>query len=165
MNWITVAKELGIHVKVREKYSRMVRLLDRMCGFSDMKRSHKLSLVQHARACSRGFDWVKNAGLKIKDHPEIFLEPTPQERKSKMPSTVNVDANGRSTVLIDGSKEVADEAIAAAAAVVDASVNAPPVDAVVQTTDEQTAAAAAVAAAGLVADPTADLPNSAGVDV
>lgn len=81
-----------------------------------------------------------------------------------MPSTVNVDANGRSTVLIDGSKEVADEAIAAAAAVVDASVNAPPVDAVVQTTDEQTAAAAAVAAAGLVADPTADLPSS-GVDV
>eukprot|EP00977_Amphora_coffeiformis_P002608 scaffold486_cov152-Amphora_coffeaeformis.AAC.1 len=134
VNWITVAKELGIHVKVREKYSRM-----------------------HARAESRGFDWEKNAHLKIKDHPEIFLEPTPQERKSKMPSTVNVDANGRSTVLIDGSKEVADEAVAAAAAVVDASVNSPPVDAVVQTTEEQTAAAAAVAAASLVADPTAGL--------
>lgn len=26
VNWITVAKELGIHVKVREKYSRMVRV-------------------------------------------------------------------------------------------------------------------------------------------
>lgn len=31
VNWITVAKELGIHVKVREKYSRMVRLLDHVC--------------------------------------------------------------------------------------------------------------------------------------
>lgn len=73
-----------------------------------------------------------------------------------MPSSVNVDANGRSTVLIDGSKEVADEAVAAAAAVVDASVNSPPVDAVVQTTDEHAAAAASVAAS-LVADPTAGL--------
>ena len=80
-----------------------------------------------------------------------------------MPSTVNVDANGRSTVLIDGSKEVAEEAVAAAAAVVDASVNSCPVDAVVQTTEEQTAAAAAVAAASLVADPTAGL--TAPVDV
>jgi len=26
VNWNTVAKELGIHVKVREKYSRMVRI-------------------------------------------------------------------------------------------------------------------------------------------
>ena len=115
--------------------------------------------TQHARAESRGFDWVKNGHWKIKDHPEVFLEPTAQERKSKMPSTVNVDANGRSTVLIDGSKEVAEEAVAAAAAVVDASVNSPPVDAVVQTTEEQTAAAAAVAAASLVADPTAALSN------
>ena len=26
VNWITVSNELGIHVKVREKYSRMVSL-------------------------------------------------------------------------------------------------------------------------------------------
>ena len=119
--------------------------------------------LQHARAESRGFDWEKNADWKIKDHPEIFLEPTPQERKSKMPSTVNVDANGRNTVLIDSSKEVADEAVAAAAAVVDASVNSPPVDAVVQTTEEHLSAASVVAAASLVVDPTAGLSGS--VDV
>ena len=80
-----------------------------------------------------------------------------------MPSTVNVDANGRNTVLIDSSKEVADEAVAAAAAVVDASVNSPPVDAVVQTTEEHLSAASVVATASLVADPTAGLSGS--VDV
>ena len=165
MSWLTVAKELGIHVKVREKYSRMVRLfaVNMFCFVGVNAKTNGYGFLQHARAESRGFDWEKNAHWKIKDHPEIFLEPTAQERKSKMPSTVNVDANGRSTVLIDGSKDVADEAVAAAAAVVDASVNAPPVDTVVQTTEEQTAAAAAVAAAGLVADPTANL--SEAVDV
>ena len=30
VNWITVAKELGIHVKVREKYSRMVSVAYRL---------------------------------------------------------------------------------------------------------------------------------------
>jgi hypothetical protein len=51
VNWITVAKELGIHVKVREKYARM-----------------------HSRAEQRGFDWEGNGYWKIKDHPEVFLE-------------------------------------------------------------------------------------------
>lgn len=129
VNWITVAKELGIHVKVREKYARM-----------------------HARAEQRTFDWVKFGDWKIKDHPEVFLEPTQQEQKARMPAPLPDNAT---TVLIDeGNKEVTDEAVAAAAAVVDASVT--PVHAVVQTTDEQTAAAAAVAAT-LVADPTAAL--------
>jgi hypothetical protein len=113
---------------------------------------------QHARAESRGFDWEKNADWKIKDHPEIFMEPTPDERKAKMPSTINVDANGRSTVLIDGTREATDEAAAAAAAVVDASVNPPPVESVVETTNEHAAAAASVVeAASMVADPTASL--------
>ena len=49
VNWITVAKELGIHVKVREKYARM-----------------------HSRAEQRGFDWKLHGYYKIKDHPEIF---------------------------------------------------------------------------------------------
>ncbi|KAL3910939.1 MAG: hypothetical protein SGARI_001887 [Bacillariaceae sp.] len=62
VNWITVAKELGIHVKVREKYARM-----------------------HSRAEQRGFDWKVNGHFKIKDHPEIFMEPTQAERKSRMP--------------------------------------------------------------------------------
>jgi hypothetical protein len=48
VNWITVARELGIHVKVREKYSRM-----------------------HSRAEQRGFDWERNGHWKIKDHPEV----------------------------------------------------------------------------------------------
>jgi HD-GYP domain-containing protein (c-di-GMP phosphodiesterase class II) len=62
VNWITVAKELGIHVKVREKYARM-----------------------HSRACQRNFDFVRNGYWKIKDHPEIFQEPTPAEQKARMP--------------------------------------------------------------------------------
>lgn len=130
VNWITVAKELGIHVKVREKYARM-----------------------HARAEQRGFDWVKNGDWKIKDHPEIFLEPTVAEQRAKMPPP---PPDPTRTVLIDGTKVVTDEAVAAAAAVVDASVNAPPVENVVQTTDEHNETAAAVAAT-LVADPTAGI--------
>lgn len=50
VNWITVAREIGINVKVREKYARM-----------------------HARAEQRGFDWVSNGHFKIKDHPEVCL--------------------------------------------------------------------------------------------
>jgi len=48
VNWITVARELGVHVKVREKYARM-----------------------HSRAEQRGFDWERNGHFKIKDHPEV----------------------------------------------------------------------------------------------
>jgi hypothetical protein len=62
VNWITVARELGIHVKVREKYQRM-----------------------HTRAEQRGFDWQKNGHWKIKDYPHIFLEPTAAEQAAKMP--------------------------------------------------------------------------------
>jgi hypothetical protein len=131
VNWITVAKELGIHVKVREKYARM-----------------------HSRAEQRGFDWVRHGHWKLKDHPDIFLEPTPAEQRAKMPAPLPDPSR---TVLIEGNKEVTDEAVAAAAAVVDASVTAPSVDSVVvQTTSEHTEAAAAVAAT-LVADPTAGL--------
>ena len=137
VNWITVAKELGIHVKVREKYARM-----------------------HSRAEQRGFDWDKNGHWKIKDHPEIFLEPTVAEQRAKMPQPL---PDASRTVLIEGNKEVTDEAVAAAAAVVDASVTSPPVvDHVVETTEEHAEAAAAVAAT-LVADPTAGLTNEASV--
>lgn len=98
VNWITVARELGIHVKVREKYQRM-----------------------HSRAEQRGFDWEKNGHWKIKDHPHIFLEPTQAEQKAKMPPPPPDPAT---TVLIDhGSKEMeqaTNDAVAAAAAVVDA---------------------------------------------
>jgi hypothetical protein len=80
VNWITVAKELGIHVKVREKYARM-----------------------HSRAEQRAFDWVKHGHIKIKDHPEIFIEPTESEQKAKMPLP---PPDSTTTVLIDGNKEV-----------------------------------------------------------
>lgn len=138
VNWTTVAKELGIHVKVREKYARM-----------------------HARAEQRGFDWIKNGDWKIKDHPEIFLEPTQAEQKAKMPPP---PPDASRTVLIEGNKEVTDEAVAAAAAVVDAAVTSPPVDNVVKTTDEHAEAAAAVAAT-LVADPTQGFVDETSVDV
>ena len=85
VNWITVAKELGIHVKVREKYARM-----------------------HSRAEQRGFDWARNGYYKIKDHPEIFLEPTQAEQKAKMPPP---PPDTTTTVLIskDTNKEVEDQ--------------------------------------------------------
>ena len=137
VNWITVAKELGIHVKVREKYARM-----------------------HSRAEQRDFDFVTNADWKIKDHPEIFIEPTHAEQKAKMPPP---PPDPRQTVLIEGNKEVADDAIATAAAVVDASVGAPPVDNVDATSVDQSAVTAMAAAATLgVADPTAVLNSDHG---
>mmetsp|Transcript_14189 Transcript_14189/g.28958 ORF Transcript_14189/g.28958 Transcript_14189/m.28958 type:complete len:449 (+) Transcript_14189:59-1405(+) len=52
VKWIMVAKELGINVKVREKYARM-----------------------HVRAKMRGFDFVNWGHYRIKDYPQYFLEP------------------------------------------------------------------------------------------
>lgn len=52
VKWIMVAKELGINVKVREKYARM-----------------------HARAKMRGFDFVNWGHYRIKDYPQYFLDP------------------------------------------------------------------------------------------
>ena len=137
VNWITVARELGIHVKVREKYQRM-----------------------HSRAEQRGFDWEKNGHWKIKDHPHIFLEPTQAEQKAKMPPPPPDPAT---TVLIDhGSKELAEQdandAVAAAAAVVDAAGVKVDGDLTGEhdvPCDETATAAAAAVAATLVADPTA----------
>jgi hypothetical protein len=134
VNWITVARELGIHVKVREKYARM-----------------------HARAEYRGFDWEKDGHLKIKDCPAIFMEPTQAEQKAKMPPP---PPDPSTTVLIDDSKHVDEDVMAAAAAVVDADgvkvEGMGALETVVQPTEEQTAAAAAVAAT-FVADPTSGL--------
>lgn len=59
VNWITVAKELGIHVKVREKYARM-----------------------YSRAEQRGFDFANCGHYKIKDYPHIFLDPTLSEDRN-----------------------------------------------------------------------------------
>jgi hypothetical protein len=141
VNWITVAKELGIHVKVREKYARM-----------------------HSRAEQRGFDWVLQRDIKIKDHPNIFMEPTQAEQKAKMPPP---PPDASTTVLIEDNKEVVatdEAAVAAAAAVVDAAgvsgVTQTTVDTVVAHSEEETAAAAAVAAATLVSDPAASLYSS-----
>mmetsp|Transcript_7233 Transcript_7233/g.17676 ORF Transcript_7233/g.17676 Transcript_7233/m.17676 type:complete len:763 (+) Transcript_7233:176-2464(+) len=78
VNWITVAKELGIHVKVREKYARM-----------------------HSRACQRNFDFVANGHWKIKDHPEIFQEPTAAEQKARMPPPLPPSIDSTTTVVIE----------------------------------------------------------------
>ena len=56
VSWITIAKELGIHVKVREKYARM-----------------------YSRAEQRGFDFDSYGHYKMKDYPNIFLYPTVSE--------------------------------------------------------------------------------------
>jgi hypothetical protein len=52
VNWVVVAKELGIHVKVREKYARM-----------------------HSRAMTRGFDFKNWGHYRIKDYPQYFSDP------------------------------------------------------------------------------------------
>eukprot|EP00815_Leptocylindrus_aporus_P012014 CAMPEP_0116051804 /NCGR_PEP_ID=MMETSP0322-20121206/1196_1 /TAXON_ID=163516 /ORGANISM="Leptocylindrus danicus var. apora, Strain B651" /LENGTH=331 /DNA_ID=CAMNT_0003534619 /DNA_START=517 /DNA_END=1512 /DNA_ORIENTATION=+ len=52
VSWQIVASEMGLNVKVREKYARY-----------------------HARAKARGFDFKNNGDFKIKDHPEIFIDP------------------------------------------------------------------------------------------
>jgi hypothetical protein len=52
VNWVVVAKELGIHVKVREKYARM-----------------------HSRAMARGFDFKNWGHYRIKDYPQYFTDP------------------------------------------------------------------------------------------
>ena len=120
VSWLTVCNELGLHVKVREKYARM-----------------------HARAERRGFDWVANADWKIKEHPEVslfstlgilgsititfsnvfiskyFSESPQQEPKSKHCSSSTILSNSD----CQESDDLADAAAAAAAAVIDASVN------------------------------------------
>jgi len=71
VNWITVAKEIGIHVKVREKYARM-----------------------HHRAIERGFDFLNCGHYKIKDCANIFLEPLQNEKKSQSQTvTIPMDQN------------------------------------------------------------------------
>lgn len=103
VNWITVAKELGIHVKVREKYARM-----------------------HSRACQRNFDFVASGHLKIKDHPEIFQEPTAAEQKARMPPPlpppVDIDVDGNTNMTLNEQQQAAAAhrtAIAEAVAIVD----------------------------------------------
>jgi len=82
VNWITVAKELGIHVKVREKYARM-----------------------HSRACQRNFDFVASGHWKIKDHPEIFQEPTAAEQKARMPPPLPPQIDTTTTVVIEATTD------------------------------------------------------------
>jgi hypothetical protein len=81
VHWITVASELGIHVKVREKYARM-----------------------HARAEYRGFDWEKDGHLQIKDHPAMFMDPLRMRRKNPArtePLQQNTTEADRSIVCVD----------------------------------------------------------------
>ena len=59
VNWVVVAKELGIHVKVREKYARM-----------------------HSRALSRGFDFVNWGHYRVKDYPQYFMDPLGPEEEA-----------------------------------------------------------------------------------
>jgi len=126
VNWITVAKELGIHVKVREKYARM-----------------------HARALHRGFDFDKCGHYRIKQHPEIFLEPLTPEQKSEL-EPQSQDPNS-SVVMVHCPKEIShpvstisDDQVAAA---VDAAIKTVPVPQTVADFNDTSAAATAVDAA------------------
>jgi hypothetical protein len=150
VNWITVAKELGIHVKVREKYARM-----------------------HSRAEQRGFDWVTHGHIKIKDHPEIFAEPTESEQKAKMPlpppdTTTRVLVDGNKEVNdnhhhhhalddVEGSMDLADDDAAEAARVVDAAgVSEQPVETMVTPSHHHHHHQEDNVAATFVVDPTAN---------
>jgi len=126
VNWITVAKELGIHVKVREKYARM-----------------------HARALHRGFDFDKCGHFRIKQHPEIFLEPLTPEQKSEL-EPQSQDPNN-SVMMVHCPKEIShpvstisDDQVAAA---VDAAIKTVPVPQTVPDFNDTSAAATAVDAA------------------
>lgn len=88
VNWITVAKELGIHVKVREKYARM-----------------------HMRAINRGFDFEKYGHFRIKEHPEIFLEPLTPEQKLKIENNSQGISHPVSTISDDQVAAAVDAAI------------------------------------------------------
>lgn len=100
VNWITVAKELGIHVKVREKYARM-----------------------HARALQRGFDFVTCGHYKIKEHPQIFLEPLNSNVQSKKSSNDSIETHSteshdqqKQMQIVQAAQHVEIEQAAAAAA-------------------------------------------------
>lgn len=85
VNWITVAKELGIHVKVREKYARM-----------------------YARAEQRGFCFRTCGHYKIKDHPHIFLEPSSSEKKMAK-DTVDTSVYGEGHAAYEAEKKCMNE--------------------------------------------------------
>jgi len=79
VNWVVVAKELGIHVKVREKYARM-----------------------HARAKSRGFDFVNWGHYRIKDYPQYFLDPvgpSQEEQRSDDGSAIVHNMSGDNSTM------------------------------------------------------------------
>jgi hypothetical protein len=81
VSWNTVARDLGINVKVRQKYSRM-----------------------HKRAEQRKFDWQRYGLWKVRDHPEIFLEPTEAERRARMPPPPPDEA--KTVAISDSSREI-----------------------------------------------------------
>ena len=100
VNWITVAKELGIHVKVREKYARM-----------------------HTRALQRGFDFESCGHYKIKEHPHIFLEPLNPSTNRKATDTrrnINSIQSKAHEIHEDQRREIEKAAAAAAAAAMEA---------------------------------------------
>eukprot|EP00574_Skeletonema_japonicum_P005593 CAMPEP_0201728000 /NCGR_PEP_ID=MMETSP0593-20130828/14449_1 /ASSEMBLY_ACC=CAM_ASM_000672 /TAXON_ID=267983 /ORGANISM="Skeletonema japonicum, Strain CCMP2506" /LENGTH=448 /DNA_ID=CAMNT_0048219979 /DNA_START=87 /DNA_END=1433 /DNA_ORIENTATION=- len=74
VKWIMVAKELGINVKVREKYARM-----------------------YARAKMRGFDFVNWGHYRIKDYPQYFLDPLAPPPLASPPADGNHSYPGQDT--------------------------------------------------------------------
>ena len=70
VTWNLVAKEIGINIKVREKYARY-----------------------HSRAKARGFDFKRHGHFKIKDYPQIFMDPLPSREKCDNDSTHSDMAN------------------------------------------------------------------------
>jgi len=109
VNWSTVAKELGIHVKVREKYARM-----------------------HSRAVQRGFDFKTCGHFNIKENPHIFLEPLVPQQMKRNPCRVTrqnpcpkaVESPELNIVYTDVSHHITDDQVAAA---VDAAIKTVPV--------------------------------------
>lgn len=103
VSWATVSKELGLHTKVREKYTRMFN-----------------------RALERGFNFNTCGHYKIKDHPDIFLYPiiksapknqqticdqSAQQKHSNASSGNKVSSTHDPTVTVDTKNDISDRII------------------------------------------------------
>ncbi len=112
VNWSTVSKELGIHVKVREKYARMhARALQRGFDFNACGKFHGVSVMVNLSTVCKLITQIQFypaiGHFKIKEHPLIFLEPlAPQQ---KMSVALNREAHHHEESIVYDNKDMPDE--------------------------------------------------------
>jgi len=72
VSWKLVSKELGIGLKVREKYTRM-----------------------HSRAMARGFDFVNCGHYRIRDWPQFFTDPYGPGKEAALKANATSSPDGK----------------------------------------------------------------------